>query len=72
MGGCCSGVEQGIVEFKTLRRSVNDPQTELMRPNPFRPGRLGKKGVPRAYAVLRQAAKEQGGREDKGCADPED
>lgn len=33
---------------------------------------LGKKGVPRAYAVLRQVAKEQGGREDKGRADPED
>ena len=55
-----------------LRRSVNDPQAELMRPKPF--GLVGWAGkeYPRAYAVLRQAAREQGGREDKGCADPKD
>lgn len=67
-----SEVSSSPVACQTLRRSVNDPQAELMRPNPFHPGRLGKKGVPRAYAVLRQVAREQGGREDKGRADPED
>ena len=51
---------------------MNDPQVELMRPSPFRPARLGKKGVSRAYAVLRQTASEQGDWEDKGRADPED
>lgn len=51
---------------------MNDPQAELMRSSSFRPGRLGKRGVSRAYAVLRQTASEQGDWEDKGRADPED
>jgi hypothetical protein len=51
-----------------LVRSVNVPQAELISPNPFYPD---KKEVPRAYAVLRQVAKEQGGLEDKGSVDPE-
>jgi hypothetical protein len=51
----------------TPRRSVNEPAAELMRPWSARP----RKEL-LARAVLRQAAKQQNGREDKGCADPEE
>jgi hypothetical protein len=70
-------VERDIVESSNIpnAEAISEQTTrraELMRPNPFHPGRLGKKGVPRAYAVLRQVAREQGRREDKGSADSED
>lgn len=57
-----------------LQRSgswVEELQAELMWPIPFRAGRLGEGRGLRAYAVLQDVAKQQGGREDKGGADPE-
>lgn len=48
--------------IRTLRRSVNDPQTELMRPNPSRPGSAGQERSPsRLCSVAASSKKSRAG-----------